>query len=761
MGFQVENYSLNELQRIAVPGAVAPSLFWALPVGGWNPRELEEVWRWFTEHQSQCNDFGLLLVKERGRRDDEQANVSLASVGAKLSDLMPAGAERFLHPRDRDRGESPRMLVLSGGYPQPGWGVLIEWRLRDIRRFEDLIGRTIQQMRGKDSANDFSLFRDAAHAFHHRQNLGDAPAKPSVSAIENEILAAEKADSFLREAQTLLQASRHALVQEKINAAMQALRQSVWLGIDAATLEALVKLQKTFAGAAFILAVSAKVIADEIAPKLDALIEDPSQREAVTKGLASQELKHALRECLYLRREKMVEADGNFSAWAERALAAVQPRLTAALSELKQAIEAKLAAHRGVKAQREYEHDIAMGQWRQSSNEARERFHVTAGKAVELQWEFGPKFLVAFEHNCRQDGRWVRSIPWDPARMVGWKIMGSDVKIASRDLQIAARELVPDATGDSPTSGQTTAVADGSYFTDYVHHIAISKPGFTPHAVTRDLLIRLLRPAEMMTLIQTHTGEPTTATDAPLLAEELLQAFGWRQSDEVGEKPLAGCIKGSDDTAPTIAGNLSGNDLRIVVESFCKDIVDVVIAQLGYSHAEVWNTIEQRIPGYRPSSRMKDWEEEVRLMTVGAAGMILPALGPLAFPEQADNVKAFAVDLQKLADVLNKTSHHREGEPVSSEAPIEAASLIRQLLGSAKAFLGDLPWHLEASFVFGEQPKVLSGEAWSHGSPTPRLLRVIVWTGASPGTHVTFWNKERRNPVVPDPVFIVRPRRRQ
>jgi hypothetical protein len=37
---------------------------------------------------------------------------------------------------------------------------------------------------------------------------------------------------------------------------------------------------------------------------------------------------------------------------------------------------------------------------------------------------------------------------------------------------------------------------------------------------------------------------------------------------------------------------------------------------------------------------------------------------------------------------------------------------------------------------------------------------VIVWTGASPGTNVTFWNKERRNPVVPDPVFITRPRKR-
>lgn len=90
----------------------------------------------------------------------------------------------------------------------------------------------------------------------------------------------------------------------------------------------------------------------------------------------------------------------------------------------------------------------------------------------------------------------------------------------------------------------------------------------------------------------------------------------------------------------------------------------------------------------------------------------------------------------------------------------EAPALIRQLLAKAEAFLGELPWHLDASFVYGDQPKVLSGEAWSHGSPAPRLLRVIVWTGTSPGTHVTLWNKTRRNPIVTAPVFIVRPRRR-
>ena len=64
MGHRIENYSLAELHRIAVPGEVAPSLFWALPVGDWQPVELDRLWQCFTGQPSQCNDLGLLLVKK-------------------------------------------------------------------------------------------------------------------------------------------------------------------------------------------------------------------------------------------------------------------------------------------------------------------------------------------------------------------------------------------------------------------------------------------------------------------------------------------------------------------------------------------------------------------------------------------------------------------------------------------------------------------------------------------------------------------------
>jgi hypothetical protein len=124
---------------------------------------------------------------------------------------------------------------------------------------------------------------------------------------------------------------------------------------------------------------------------------------------------------------------------------------------------------------------------------------------------------------------------------------------------------------------------------------------------------------------------------------------------------------------------------------------------------------------------------------------------------QPSEVQAFSSALSKLSGLLNPPSHHREGKAPSLENRDEAAALVQGILSNAQTFMGDLPWHMEANFVYGQQPKVLSGEAWSHGCPPPRLLRVIVWTGASPGIHVKFWNKERRNPVVPDPVFITRP----
>lgn len=220
---------------------------------------------------------------------------------------------------------------------------------------------------------------------------------------------------------------------------------------------------------------------------------------------------------------------------------------------------------------------------------------------------------------------------------------------------------------------------------------------------------------------------------------------------------MAGCIATAGNNSWMLSDSISGNDLRIVLESFCKDVLDVVVAQLGYRHQDIWGVIEERVPDYRPSTRRKNWIEEMGHLTVGAAVMLLPTLGHLAFPSQTNAINELAAGLRDLSELLNQASHHHDLEPRPSTGLAGVPALVGKVLNKAQEFLGELPWHLNASFVYGEQPKVISGEAWSHGSATPRLLRVIVWTGTFANRQVLLWNKTRRNPIITDPVFIERP----
>jgi len=108
-----------------------------------------------------------------------------------------------------------------------------------------------------------------------------------------------------------------------------------------------------------------------------------------------------------------------------------------------------------------------------------------------------------------------------------------------------------------------------------------------------------------------------------------------------------------------------------------------------------------------------------------------------------------------LIDQLNPGSHDNPGK--SSDNTKSVPLLIREVLRAAHELLGDFPWHLNVDFTFGEQPKVLSGEAWSHGSPSPRSLKIIKWDGSSTKSRMLIWNKNGKNPVIPDAEFINRP----
>jgi len=698
-------------------------------------------------------------VKDRGRTIPEGTDVSLESVGAKLSDVMPVGTRSFVGP-SAFREEGPKVLVFSGGYPQPGWGVLVEW-LEEPLAFERLIRETNIRLSSEPRfAETLGVFAEAAARFHSWQNLRREPAQPDFSSSEAEMLGVEKAIGILSEVQMALQSKQYRLVGEKLVEGFQRVQKIPWLNLSETDVTSLLDAQKSITTAASILAIPQEALLNEIEPKLTFLITDPSKRNAAFKSLLTTELKDALSACLRLREKQLVGEGGDFRAWAQRNLVAAPLTLSNDLEGVLRNLAINLTGHRGEHAQLVRDRELAINDQRRRSGEARNTYHRAAEKATELQWHLGPHFLVAFEDICREERLWVRSIPWDPARMVGWKIMARGVRLEFKDLAIAARELSPGLASDISENGESSAEADGSYFTDYVHHIAMSRPGVSPRTVTCDLVARLVRPAEITSLIGKHEGQSHAEVDAQHLAEMLLESFGWRSCDEVPETPLAGCITTTADGAVAIPPQMSDKDLRIVLESFCKDLLDVIVAKLGYTQREVWTAIAETLPEYRPLSQVKDWDEEVRKMTCGSAAMLLPALGSLAFRALEAQVNDCAAALVKLSDILNRETHHRTGKPSKDPDQTRIPVLVREVLQRAQGFLGELPWHLKPSITYGEQPKVISGEAWSHGSSTPRLLRVIVWDGTAPGPQVTFWNKTRRNPIVTDPVFVVRPQRR-
>ena len=100
-----------------------------------------------------------------------------------LTSCLPAPNDLFV--LRTYQGEAPRVLVLSGGYPQPGWGVLVEWRRRrDVPQFEDLIKYSIAQLREKNATKKLNVFTEARQSFRCWQSLRDPP-KLSVFSLES------------------------------------------------------------------------------------------------------------------------------------------------------------------------------------------------------------------------------------------------------------------------------------------------------------------------------------------------------------------------------------------------------------------------------------------------------------------------------------------------------------------------------------------------------------------------------------------------
>ena len=127
MGFKINTYSIEELNKISSPGKIVPVLFWLIPIGEWDNDEIRKLWDLFTgkKSQSKCAKLGLMLIKDPDNHHNSSSNKSTGN----LLDLFPAGvkeiySEKYHSPKDKKK----QILILSGSYPQPGWGILISYK---------------------------------------------------------------------------------------------------------------------------------------------------------------------------------------------------------------------------------------------------------------------------------------------------------------------------------------------------------------------------------------------------------------------------------------------------------------------------------------------------------------------------------------------------------------------------------------------------------------------------------------------------------
>lgn len=754
MGHRIQSYTLAELKRISVPGVVAPCLFWALPIGSWSPEELDEMWRYFTEGENEAREYGLLIVRDTDGFDGGQ-QLDLQSLGAKLEEVVPRGLKGHVRASAFDVGVR-RMLVLSGGYPQPGWGVLVECS-GGAESFGSLIRRSLASLDpGGASQARLKPFTDAREYLRKFRKLesmvepiGDLGLRQSQQVYQRWIAQLEQAKSMLLTGQ-------HRKSVKKLNAALATWNKGNMSVLFPELRPPLERCAVLLQGALIIREVPPETLATEVEPLLEEMVANASGIQSAQKRLIGK-AKYALTECLELRRLGFLAEGAGIATWAERMLAEVPAQCAGALDALGAAIKQRLLESLGKMLERGEEEEeeansVAVVTSPTAVLHMRTQFHKAMGEAVELQCELGAQFLVSFEEISHKDGLWKRSIPWDPARMVGWKIFCAGEPVAVYDLEYETKYQRHDLhSGASTESGNQ--LADGGHFTDYVHHSASSGSVTEPRRVTSELLPKLLRPSQQKGLITKYGGTAEVGLGAKPLVEQLLETFGWYSMGE-GETPLAACIEKGIGELWILKRDMTPNSVRIVLESFCKDVLDVVVSKLGYNHQEIWAAVQERCPKYKLRHGKKNWIEELRYLSSGSAIFLIRALAPLVFPKE--EVSEMVKILNKLVDIGNEAAHHVAPEQIVQKVN-ELPTLIRKLLDNTAELLGELPWHLAVDNVFGSLPKVLSGEAWSHGSSMPRRLKVIMWEGETDELRVTIWNRSRRNPVVTDPVFISRP----
>jgi hypothetical protein len=753
MGYEIEAYDRENLRKIAIPGHAVSTLFWVLPLGHWTRNELAPWWRHFTEVDGLCKRTGLLIVKSQHGRRTRDAGVIDLSVGANekshanLLDLIPEADHYLNRETDRLFGQKS-FLVLSGAYPQPGWGVRIKAgsKLTTPEQFEKLLWEAAQN---SCQPSDLDAIHRAASTYHQRQILiASEPKEPEQSKTRTKI---EDAYSALEEFQGSILDKRGDMIEN----AMNRVRSLLTRLSDPQVAEA-EEAWNDLSGRVKIL----RHLSSELEQMDMFSMADLTSKVRSLETTGASSSKNDPRQKALLGRITALKRQ-----WPELEIQTIPAflagpfredlfqRVQAIVEPIKIQLEQRLGqllANNQIEINR-YRNDYDA--WAAKMKPAELDYRASLQNSSNVQWSKGPHFLIALEKMSVESGLYAKSIPWDPARMIGWKLHAANIDITAQDLLTSANSILgTDMSQIAKTSA--TQELNGSIFADYAHYVSITAPRYSPWQATKLMLSDLLGLPQVRKLLTPHHGTFAPTAKVETMITHLLTEWGWSEPEDEVPCSLATCIKSRDDQSWGLTKDL--NPVRISFEGFLKDLTRITLATLGWGEEDMKREIPLHCPGYRRSYPYKTWKMEMEKISVGGALVLLEVLLPLAFQEQIskDAAAATCAEWNALRQALNSGSHHPPPPPPKPQELANYAAVIRKALETAQAWVSEMPWHLTPSQSFGFDPTIVTGYAWSHSHAEERLIRVMVTSENSRTKSLVVWNKSLTNPVMTEASII-------
>lgn len=421
------------------------------------------------------------------------------------------------------------------------------------------------------------------------------------------------------------------------------------------------------------------------------------------------------------------------------------------LNKLKAVFEPKITEIESMLAERRVKHQLEINlyerkksEWVASVRNEEIIYRRAISQAATVQWNTGPKFLVNLENICVKNGFSAKSVAWDSARMIGWKLHVKNFAIDRPTLWAAANTILSPLRAPEPLSDFS-----GSLFADYVYYLVSSRKNSIHREFTKNLLTELLTVDQF---IKCLPNKPYNGETREELAEVLLKYWGWKKPTNNTTQSLANCIDIEQENV-----NLSRPmyETRKSLESFLKDITKITFSTLSREENQLTHLVATHCVNYTRKT-YSSWQDEINGITSGSAPVLLKGLLPLAFPNVDPMVLTLFLGLiTKITKILNIEAHDNNNEHApAQQGHEEVANWINKILELSDQIVGEMPWHLRPTQSFGLDPSVICGEAWCHRHKAKREIRVLIWGGDTNAPELLVWNQSRVNPVMTDATLL-------